>query len=159
MRICLTVAACLAALGCHICLKQPRSIQLGSTSFATSPVEFSAEFECPQDPNSLLFVVRGMNAEFETFCYPPVWDIGGSISVKNLSQHRHADMTFSRTNVVLGSWNAPDTTAILSFSRDVHAILDRGDRCRIDMTLTQVPGFTNKIDVMFHYIGLMTDRK
>jgi len=61
--------------------------------------------------------------------------------------------------VVLGSWNAPDTTAILSFSRDVHAILDRGDRCRIDMTLTQVPGFTNKIDVMFHYIGLMTDRK
>ena len=159
MKTAFIMTVCVLMLGCHICLEHPRNIEMGSTSFTTSPVKFSAEFECPQNPNSLLFVIRGMKAEFSTFCYPPEWNIGGAFSLTNLSEHTHAEMVFSRTNVVLGSWNTPDTTAILSFPKHIHDILSRGDKCRIDLTLTEVPEFTNRIDVMFHYIGSIRDKE
>ena len=142
-----------------MCIECPKNIELGSTSFSSLPVQFSAEFECPQNPNSLLFVVRGMKDNPNTYCQHPDWKIEGFCSITNLTKGSHAKMPVSQTNVVLGNWNHPDTTAILSFEEDIHSILSRGDECQIDVTLTEAPNFTNKIDVMFHYIGTVKDKK
>ena len=159
MKYIYTILICIVVTGCHMCLECPKNVELGSTAFTNPPVKFSAEFECPQNPNSLLLVIRGMKDDPKTYCRNPEWKIEGFCSVSNLSQSSGAGMSIAQTNVVLGNWNTPDTTAILSFDKNVYAILNRGDRCRIDLTLTRTPYFTNKIDVMFHYIGSIKDKE
>ena len=81
MRTIYSISICIVLTGCHLCLECPKNVELSSTAFTNPPVKFSAELECPQNPNSLLFVIRGMKDNPDTYCQHPEWTIEGLCSV------------------------------------------------------------------------------